>query len=153
MSKLNITPGEVREYAGFITTRDHEGDLVIIAGMIRHGKRGFAEVNSSPFGGFQDGFTYATKEENEANASLYAEAHNVAQETGKSPRELMEQRDAAVAALRKCYDELKGFTDYLADTKGMDAMQIACDVTASNPKARDTVREIEVFLASITSPK
>lgn len=88
---LAITKGEVSEHAGFLTTRDAEGDLVIIAGMIRHGKRGFAEVNSSPFGGFQDGFTYATKEENVANATLYADAHNTYNSCQMLPSQMLEK--------------------------------------------------------------
>lgn len=39
--------------------------------------------------------------ENEANASLIAEAFNVANETGLSPRELREQRNSLMDALLK----------------------------------------------------
>ena len=83
------TIGKCSERGGFMAIDDKAGDTVICAGMIRHGKRGFAEVNHSPFGGFQDGHYYATKEQNEANATLYAEAHNVANEHGMWPLDML----------------------------------------------------------------
>ena len=93
------TPGTCSELGGFVSVTDKAGDKWISAGMIRHGKRGFAEVYNAPFGGFQDGFYYATKEQNAANAALYAEAHNVANTTGMWPLDL-------VARIKELEEEL-----------------------------------------------
>jgi hypothetical protein len=76
MSKLKITPGmEVRVEGLQVVDPDNERVAVF-------------DHDAS------------TWDEDHQRASLYAEAHNVANETGKSPRELMEQRDALIVAIK-----------------------------------------------------
>jgi len=49
-----------------------------------------------------------TPEEAQANARLIAEAGTVAHETGLTPRQLAEQRDELLAALKEARDTLNG---------------------------------------------
>jgi hypothetical protein len=90
-AKKKATAGKWQFRGGFICTDDSQGEPVIIAGMLRHGKRMFCEVHHSPFGGFQNGYFYATEQQDEANRMLIIEAGQVAMETGMWPRDLMER--------------------------------------------------------------
>lgn len=82
------TPGVVKENAGCIYAPDaHDGDPVAIAGIPIH-ERKHAYMGTPRW---QGGYYYATKEQTEANAALYREAHNVANRTGLWPLD-MEQR-------------------------------------------------------------
>lgn len=74
---------------GFLVI-DHQGEATVIAGLVRYGKHGTPlAIHDAPFSGFQDGYFYASKEEQEANLALILEAAKVLKETGLSPLELL----------------------------------------------------------------
>lgn len=74
-----------------------------------------------------DGLRADVKARYRANANLIAETFNVSNETGKTPRELMEQRDALRGMLQRAVNR-QGFTDA-------------------------ELIETRAFIASLTSPK
>lgn len=55
------------------------------------------------------------KEERDANARLIAEAFTVADETGLTPRQLVEQRDALLAALKTGADNIEHMAAWIAE--------------------------------------
>lgn len=113
MSKLKITPGIVKH--------DDTDASVFLANPSRN----------AAYGAVADFFDPEQTGSANENARLYADAHNVANETGKTPRELMEQRDAAVAMLS----------------------QLVRHCTESHLCYPNCIDEANAFLASLTSPK
>ncbi len=104
--ELLITPGHCKEQIGYLTVSDpSDGDPVVLAATPRYDRKGRIFPPSSP--PFQSGYYYPTKEQTTANLSLYAEAHNVYNETKISPRQ-MEQE---ITRLREQVVELKSAVD------------------------------------------
>lgn len=88
--ELLITPGHCKEQIGYLTVSDpSDGDPVVLAATPRYDRKGRIFPPSSP--PFQSGYYYPTKEQTTANLSLYAEAHNVYNETKLSPRQMVER--------------------------------------------------------------
>jgi len=56
---------------------------------------------------------------NADNAQLIAEAGNVANETGLSPKQLLEQMNVLLEACKVAFIELHGFCQHKGHTKGM----------------------------------
>lgn len=88
--ELLITPGHCKEQIGYLTVSDpSDGDPVVLAATPRYDRKGRIFPPSSP--PFQSGYYYPTKEQTTANLSLYAEAHNVYNETKISPRQMEQE--------------------------------------------------------------
>ena len=90
MKELKITKGEWE-----LEEKPHHGLIMIgVYGYV------FAEVYANE---------YETSGECEANANLIAEAGNVANETGLTPRELLEQRNELLEALKEMVRVAKNY--------------------------------------------
>jgi hypothetical protein len=89
--KKRVSRGTWCFRGGFLAA-DHQGETTVLAGMVRYGKRGRpVAIHDAPFSGFQDGYFYANKEEQEANLALILEAARVLEQTGMSPAELLDK--------------------------------------------------------------
>lgn len=79
--------------------------------------------------------------------ALYADAHNTYNACGKLPSELLSSVNELVEALERARNEMKAIADYLTYTKNADAMQIAGDMVADNPRLKQHVRDIDDVLS------
>ncbi len=68
--------------------------------------------------------------QSQANAELIAEAFNITNQTGLSPKELMEQRDELAANLRELIQDIR-------------------DIKADYPYIKSTIRKCESFLKKL----
>lgn len=124
MSKLKITPGKWT----VLDDKDTEG-MDVYSGDYYIGST------------WSKGSHYPKQvhDASRANAAFIAEAGTVANETGLTPRELMEQRDKAVTLLR----ELRDAVSEEATKPGMKFVEAL--IAKHN--------EANAFLTSLTSPK
>lgn len=75
-------------------------------------------------------------DEAEANANLYANAHNTAQKTGKLPSQLKQDVDELVVKLREAEKCLRGASEWM-----------------HVKRARMPIAEIDAFLSTLDLPK
>lgn len=95
MNKLGITRGKVK-------AQHSESNLAFnVVGTDLGGRYKIARFPYMDYGDGLEDFTEQHKLEANGNANLYAEAHNVANETGLSPLQLKEQRDELLAVIKK----------------------------------------------------
>lgn len=110
MSDLKITKGEFKEIDRI--TDGSEFDLVP---MIEIGTetKAVAEIKSS----LNDDDEFVFTEEDEANAELIKEAFNVTNETGKTPRQLLEQMDDLLLSSIKLAAEVDGLNAFKSEVR------------------------------------
>jgi len=123
-----ITPGEARIIDGdFLYILNEDGSNRIHFSITK----GWASE-------WKGGGIRTTQEEVNANATLYAEAHNVANECGMTPRQLLERLTKCAWELEKARQELVSCKHYLPPN-GMELVD-------------DRITRIELFLSSLTLP-